>query len=80
MRHQGRRFWQTDIKNAIEKNINGELDLDGYSEELSNSFKQFLTRQEFRIVKTILEKIEIEELNQKEIRIGAEISKESETG
>ena len=36
--------------------------------------------QEFRIVKTILEKIEIEELNQKEIRIGAEISKESETG
>jgi hypothetical protein len=36
--------------------------------------------QEFRIVKTILEKIEIEELNQKEIRIGDEISKESETG
>lgn len=36
--------------------------------------------QEFRIVKTILEKIEIEELNQKEIHIGAEISKESETG
>ena len=36
--------------------------------------------QEFRIVKTILEKIEIEELNQKEIRIGDEISKESKTG
>ena len=42
---------KTDIKNAIEKNINGELDLDGYAEELSNSFKQFLTRQEFRVVK-----------------------------
>ena len=35
--------------------------------------------QEFRIVKTILEKIEIEELNGKEKRIKAEINQEPET-
>ena len=42
---------KTDLKNAIEKNMNGELDLDGYAETLSDSIKNFLTRQEFRIVK-----------------------------
>ena len=35
--------------------------------------------QEFRIVKTLLEKIEIEELNKKENRVGAKINKESKT-
>ena len=35
--------------------------------------------QEFRIVKTLLEKIEVEELNKKENRVGAKINKESKT-
>jgi len=35
--------------------------------------------QEFRIVKTLLEKIEVEELNQKDNRVGTEINEESET-
>ena len=43
-------------------------------------FVDFLTKQEFRIVKTILEKIEVEELNQKDNRVGTEINEESETG
>ena len=42
---------KTDIKKALEKNMSGELDLDGYAESLSDSIKNFLTRQEFRIVK-----------------------------
>ena len=36
--------------------------------------------QEFRIVKTILEKIEIEELNGKDKRIETQINQESKTG
>jgi|TARA_R100000750_G_scaffold62589_1_gene56808 hypothetical protein len=36
--------------------------------------------QEFRIVKTLLEKIEVEELKAKDIRVGAKINEESETG
>ena len=35
--------------------------------------------QEFRIVKTLLEKIEIEELKRKEKRVGIQIDKESKT-
>ena len=35
--------------------------------------------QEFRIVKTLLEKIEVEELNQKDNRVGTKINKESKT-
>ena len=35
--------------------------------------------QEFRIVKTLLEKIEIEELKRKEKRVGIQVDKESKT-
>ncbi|MAF43934.1 MAG: hypothetical protein CMI54_07225 [Parcubacteria group bacterium] len=35
--------------------------------------------QEFRIVATLLEKIEVEELKQKDIRVGAEINEEPKT-
>ena len=40
-----------DIKKAIQKNASGDSDIDQYSEDLSNAFKDFLTRQEFRVVK-----------------------------
>ena len=40
-----------ELKKAIERNAAGETDIDGYTEEISNAFKNFLTRQEFRVVK-----------------------------
>ena len=50
-----------ELKKAIERNAAGETDIDGYTEEISNAFKNFLTRQEFRVVKLESE-VEIEHL------------------
>lgn len=40
-----------DISKAISRNASGETNIDGYSSELSDAIIEFITRQEFRVVK-----------------------------